>query len=66
MSQAQNSRQVAHDPRLRQRSAELEQLLAHCPEHLFSTDDKEMAPIDLTPETTEMVENAPVALDKAA
>lgn len=34
-----------HDPRKRQRSNALTELLARCPEHLFSTDDDELAPI---------------------
>ncbi len=45
MSQPQNPRPGARDPRRRQRSDALLQLLANCPEHLFSTDSSEMASI---------------------
>lgn len=65
MSQSSASRLRAHDPRLRQRSPELQQLLAHCPEHLFSTDDDELAPIDSDTDTGNMTA-APADLEKAA
>ena len=52
-----------NDPRKRQRSQELSALLARCPEHLFSTDDKELAPI-VGEEATPDIEK--VELDKAA
>ena len=45
MSQTDYPRQNARDPRRRQRSDALLQLLANCPEHLFSTDDSQLAPI---------------------
>lgn len=52
-----------HDPRNRQRSHELTELLARCPEHLFSTDDDEMTPVARADETPD-AETA--ALEKAA
>lgn len=53
MSQLHDPRLAARDPRSRQRSQYLEQLLAHCPEHLFSTDDDELAPIETAAETAD-------------
>lgn len=42
---SQSSSPIPHQrsPRSAERSPELIELLAHCPEHLFSTDDAEMA-----------------------
>ena len=45
MSNSDHSRQDAHDPRSRHRSAALQRLLDKCPEHLFSTDESKMRPL---------------------
>ena len=66
MSQSHNQRQKAHDPRLRQRSPELQNLLAHCPEHLFSTDDDELAPVDAKPDPATAAEVKQTVVFKAA
>lgn len=52
---SQSSQLPAHqrNPRSHERSEELLRLLAHCPEHLFSTDDNELAPIDTTTDADE-------------
>ncbi len=52
MSQTDYPRQNARDPRRRQRSDALLQLLANCPEHLFSTDDSQLAPIRIDAKKT--------------
>ena len=65
---SQQTVQHAHDPRTRQRSNELLALLARCPEHLFSTDDDEMASIGGTKqaENDAAPASADAALEKAA
>ena len=42
MSQSDNPISHQRNPRSAERSPELIELLAHCPEHLFSTDNAEM------------------------
>ena len=61
MSQLSNPH--PHDPSKRQRSNELNELLARCPEHLFSTDDDKMA---LRATASETSETETAALEKAA
>jgi hypothetical protein len=45
MSQSTSAISHQRSPRSAERSPELIELLAHCPEHLFSTDDDEMTPL---------------------
>ena len=45
MSQISNHLLQDLAARHRERSDDLMRLLAHCPEHLFSTDDDELAPV---------------------
>lgn len=52
MSQTDYPRQNVRDPRRRQRSDALIRLLANCPEHLFSTDDSQLAPIRIDAKQT--------------
>ena len=61
MSQPSNPH--PHDPSKRQRSNALNELLARCPEHLFSTDDDKMTLRDAAPETSE---KETATLEKAA
>ncbi|MBU1173905.1 MAG: hypothetical protein KKH72_00770 [Alphaproteobacteria bacterium] len=65
---SQHSTSQTHDPHHRQRSDALIALLARCPEHLFSTDDDEMASIlgaAAAPVQADAAEDK-AALDKAA